>query len=127
MKYLTTQQVLRIHARSIELFGGDTGVRDLGLVESALAQPRASFDGTELYPTLADKAAALAYSLVRNHPFLDGNKRTGYGAMMMFLGRNGHTIGAPLDDHASVFQRPASGELDREGFRAWLSNWITVK
>jgi death on curing protein len=127
MKYLNTHQVLKIHARTIALFGGDAGVRDLSLVESAVAQPRASFGGAELYPTLADKAAALAFSLVRNHPFSDGNKRTGYGAMMMFLGRNGHTIGAPLDDHASVFQRLASGELDREGFRAWVSHWITVK
>jgi death on curing protein len=126
MKYLTTQQVLRIHARSIALFGGYARVRDLGLVESAVAQPRASFDGTELYPTLANKAA-LTNSLVRNHPFSDGNKRTGYGAMMMFLGRNGHTSGAPLDDHTSVFQRLASGELDRDGFRAWVSDWITVK
>jgi hypothetical protein len=76
---------------------------------------------------LADNAAARAFSLVRNHPFADRNKRTSYGAMTMFLGRIGHTIGAPLEDHASVFQRPASGELDREGFRAWVSDWITVK
>jgi death-on-curing protein len=127
MKYLTIRQVLRIHARSIAQSGGDASVRDLGLVESAVAQPRATFGGTELYPTLADKAAALAFSLVLNHPFSDGNKRTGYGAMMMFLGRNGHTIGASLDEQASVFLRLAAGELDREGFRAWVSAWIAVK
>ena len=127
MKYLTTQQVLKIHARTIALFSGDVGVRDLGLVESAVAQPRASFGGTELYPTLADKAAALAFSMLLNHPFSDGNKRTGYGAMMMFLNRNGHTIGAALEEHASVFERLAAGQLDRQGFRDWVSAWITVK
>ena len=127
MKYLTVQRVLRIHARSIEQFGGDASVRDLALVESAVAQPRASFGGMELYPTLADKAAALAFSLVLNHPFADGNKRTGYGAMMMFLSRNGHTIAAPIDEHAAVFLRLAAGELDREGFRAWVCTWIAVK
>ena len=78
MKYLTVQQVLRIHARSTEQFGGDASVRDLALVESAVAQPRASFGGMELYPTLADKAAALAFSLVLNHPFADGNKRASH-------------------------------------------------
>jgi death on curing protein len=127
MKYLTIQQVLRIHARSIEQFGGDASVRNLGLVESAVAQPRARFGGMDLYPTLAEKATALAFSLVLNHPFSDGNKRTGYGAMMMFLGRNGHTIAASLDEHASVFLRLAAGELDREGFLAWVNTWITVK
>ena len=127
MKYLTVQQVLRIHARSIAKFGGDAGVRDISLVESAVAQPRASFGGEDLYPTMVDKAAALAFSLVRNHPFADGNKRTGYGAMMMFLSRNGHTIVAPLEEHVSVFLRLAAGELDRDAFRAWMGAWITVK
>ncbi|MGO9467157.1 MAG: type II toxin-antitoxin system death-on-curing family toxin [Isosphaeraceae bacterium] len=127
MKYLTVEQVLRIHARAISQSWGDAGVRDLGLVESAVAQPRASFRGKQLYPTLAEKAAALAFSLVMNHPFADGNKRTGYGAMIMFLSRNGRTIAAPLDDHASVFLRLAAGALDREGFRAWVSAWITAK
>jgi death on curing protein len=127
MKYLTVEQVLRIHARSIAQSGGDARVRDLGLLESAVAQPRATFRGKDLYPTLAEKAAALAFSLVMNHPFADGNKRTGYGAMMMFLSRNGRTVAAPLDDHWSVFLRLAGGKLDREGFQAWLSAWIAPK
>ena len=76
MKYLNVTHVLRIHARSIEQFGGDPAIRDLGLLESAVAQPRAGFGGKDLYPELADKAAALAFSLVMNHPFADGNKRT---------------------------------------------------
>ena len=88
-----------IHERSLAEYGGDPGVRDQGLLESAVAQPRARFGGNDLYPSIAEKAAALAFSLVKNHPFFDGNKRTGYGAMMMFLSRNGHTINAPLDEH----------------------------
>jgi death-on-curing protein len=127
MNYLTIEQVLRIHARSIAQSGGDPGVRDLALLESAVSQPRGSFRGKELYPSLEHKATALAFSLVMNHPFADGNKRTGYGAMMMFLSRNGHTIAAPLEEHASVFQRLAAGELDRDGFLAWVRAWITRK
>jgi death-on-curing protein len=127
MKYLTVDQVLRIHARSIEQFGGDFGVRDLGLLDSAVAQPRTSFGGKNLYPTLADKAAALAFSLVMNHPFADGNKRTGYGAMMTFLSRNGYTIAAPMDERESVFLRLAAGELDREAFLGWVRKWTVRK
>jgi death-on-curing protein len=99
MKYLTVKHVLAIHARSIEQFGGDPTIRDLGMLESAVAQPRASFGGQRLYPKLADQAAAPAFSLVMNHPFADGNKRTGYGAMMRFLSRNGHTLAGPLSEH----------------------------
>jgi len=124
MKYLNVTQVLRIHARSIEQFGGDPTIRDLGLLESAVAQPRAGFSGKDLYPELADKAAALAFSLVMNHPFADGNKRTGYGAMIRFLSRNGHTIAGSLAEHVSIFLRLAAGDLDRDGFLAWVRDRI---
>jgi death-on-curing protein len=127
MKYLTVEQVLLIHAYQIARFGGDSGLRDLGLVESAVAQPRAAFGGQDLNPTLADKAAALAFSLVMNHPFADGNKRTGHAAMTMFLSRNGHVIEAPWEEQASVIERLAAGELSREGFLAWVRARITRK
>ena len=112
--------MLQIHAYQIERFGGDPGVRDLGLVDSAVAQPRAAFGGQDLYPTLSEKAVALAFSLVMNHPFADGNKRTGHAAMVMFLGRNGHGIKAPLDEQADVFERLAAGQISREGLLAWV-------
>ena len=127
MKYLNITQVLRIHARSIEQFGGDPAIRDLGLLESAVAQPRAGFGGKDLYLDLVEKAAALAFSLVKNHPFADGNKRTGYGAMMRFLSRNGHTIAGSLAEHESIFLRLAAGEFDREEFVAWIREWIVRK
>ena len=120
MKWLTVKTVLEVHDRSIKESGGDPGVRDQGLLESAVAQPRAGFGGKDLYPEIADKAAALAFSLVRNHPFVDGNKRTGYAAMMMFLSRNDHTIIAPIDERESIFVSLAAGELDRERFVAWV-------
>jgi death-on-curing protein len=124
MKWLTVQKVLELHEHSLVKDGGDPGVRDQGLLESAVAQPRARFGGKDLYPGIAEKAAALAFSLVRNHPFVDGNKRTGYGAMMMFLRRNGYTINAPLEEHVSTFLGLAAGDLDREEFLAWIRERI---
>jgi death on curing protein len=86
--YLTAQQILFIHARLIDATGGEHGVRDLGLLEAAVARPQATFDGTELYASLFEKAAALMESLVRNHPFVDGNKRTAVTAASLFLLQN---------------------------------------
>jgi death-on-curing protein len=127
MKWLTVKKVLEIHDRSLLESGGDPGVRDQGLLESAVAQPRARFGGKDLYPDIADKAAALAFSLVRNHPFVDGNKRTGYAAMMMFLSRNGYTIVAPIDEREWIFVSLAAGELEREELLAWVRKPIVRK
>ncbi len=74
-----------------------------------------------------EKAAALAFSLVKNHPFFEGNKRTGYGAMLMFLSRNGYTIDAPIDEHEAIIVRLAAGEIGREEFLAWLESVIIRK
>jgi death-on-curing protein len=127
MKYLTITHVLRIHARSIEKFGGDPAIRDLGLLESAVAQPRAFFGGTDLYPDLAEKVAALVFSLVRNHPFADGNKRTGYGAMLMFLSRNGYQLDGTEAEHEGIFMRLAAGDLDRDALLPWIRGRIARK
>ena len=87
--YLTPQQVLFIHARLIATTGGEHGVRDVGLLASAVARPQATFDGADLYPDLFEKAAALMASLALNHPFVDGNKRTAIAAAALFLRQNG--------------------------------------
>lgn len=92
MKYLTPEQVLFIHARLIDETGGRHGVRDLGMLLSALARPQATFDGNDLYPDLFSKAAALMESLTQNHPFVDGNKRTGITTTAMFLRINGYKL-----------------------------------
>ena len=85
MHYLTLNQVLDLHERLLERFGGSAGVRDLGGLESALAQPGMTFAGEDLYPTIIEKASALAFSIIQNHPFVDGNKRVGHAAMEVFL------------------------------------------
>lgn len=91
-RYLTPQQVLFIHARLIATTGGEHGIRDLGLLESAVARPQATFDGADLYPDLFLKTAALMESLSQNHPFVDGNKRTAITAAAMFLQLNGYRL-----------------------------------
>ena len=123
--WLLREVVLAAHEQSLAQFGGPVGVRDEALLESALDKPRNLFVYRK--PSLFDLAASYGYGIVKNHPFVDGNKRTGYGAMMKFLSRNGHTIAGPLADHESVFLQLAAGELDREKFLAWIREWIVRK
>jgi death on curing protein len=101
-----------LHRQIIEQSGGALGVRDLRALESALAQPRMTFGGDDLYPTLVDKAAALGFSLVMNHPFVDGNKRTGHAAMETFLILNGLEISASVDEQEQVILSLASGNFE---------------
>ena len=89
---LTLVEVLELHRRIIEQSGGAAGVRDLGALESAIAQPLMTFGGEDLYLSVAKKAGALGFSLIMNHPFVDGNKRIGHGAMEVFLILNGLEI-----------------------------------
>jgi death-on-curing protein len=104
--------------------GGSLGLLDLGALESAAAQPRMTFEGQELYPTLPDKAAALGFSLIQDHPFLDGNKRTGHAALETFLVLNGHEINATVDEQESALLRVAASEMKREAFLEWLREHI---
>src|SRR5437588_7085435 len=120
MYYPTIEEVVRLHARLIELSGGSLEIRDHGALESAIAQPLMSFAGQDLYPTLIDKASALGFSLVMNHPFVDGNKRIGHAAMEIFLVRNGFEVSGHVDDHEEVILRLAAGEIEREDFTEWL-------
>lgn len=94
MKYLTAEQVLFIHARLIAETGGAHGVLNLGLLQSAVARPKASFDGQDLYPDLFSKAAALLESVIGNHAFVDGNKRTAITSAGLFLRINGYRLTA---------------------------------
>ena len=94
MRYLSVEQVLFLHARLVEETGGSHGIRDTGLLESAVARPQATFGGKELYSDVFSKAAALMLSLISNHPFIDGNKRTGITAAALFLRANGFMLEA---------------------------------
>jgi len=120
MRYLSLGEVVRLHQMVIEQSGGAQGIRDLGLLDSALAQPRATFDGRDLHATLHDKAAALCASLVQNHPFVDGNKRVGHAAMATFLILNGVDITASTDEQEQLILALASGQSRREDLVAWL-------
>ena len=127
MRYLTLSEVLEVHRQVMAQSGGAEGLMHLSALESALAQPQMTFGGEELYPTLVDKASVLGYALIKNHPFLDGNKRTGHAAMEVFLVLNGHEIRAAVDEQEQVVFQVAASELDREGFTAWLLAHIVAK
>jgi death-on-curing protein len=126
IRYLTLVEVLNLHRQIIQQSGGALGVRDLGALESALAQPRMTFGAEDLYPTLADKAAALGFSIIMNHPFVDGNKRTGHAAMETFLVLNGLEISASVDEQEQIILALASGNSERESFVDWLKQHITA-
>lgn len=120
MRYLTFAEVLEVHRRVVSETGGATALRDLGALESATAQPRASFGGGDLYPTVEEKAAALAFSLIQNHPFIDGNKRIGHAAMEIFLVLNGKELNADPDDSERIILAVASGNCGRDGLAEWI-------
>jgi death-on-curing protein len=124
MRYLNASEILEAHRQIIEATGGSHGCRDLGAVESAVAQPHMTFGGEDLYPTLAEKAAALGFSLIKNHPFVDGNKRIGHAATELFLFLNGHEIVAEVNEQEQTILALASSEMEREGFVAWLQKHI---
>jgi death-on-curing protein len=126
IRYVTLVEVLNLHRQIIQHSGGALGVRDLGALESALAQPRMTFGGEDLYPMLADKVAALGFSIIMNHPFVDGNKRTGHAAMETFLVLNGMEISASVDEQEQAILALASGNSERESFVEWLKKHITA-
>lgn len=123
-RYLEPEEILVLHELLMEQSGGSSGLRDWNLLDSAVAQPRMTFAGHDLYPDLVDKAAALGYSLICNHPFVDGNKRIGHLAMEMFLLLNGMEIEASIDDQEKVILTVAAGQMQREAFAEWLSMHI---
>jgi death-on-curing protein len=124
MRYLTLNEVLRLYQAVIEQSGGTPGIRDLNALESALAQPRQTFAGQDLYSSLVDKAVALGFSLLQNHPFVDGNKRLGHAAMEVFLILNGYEINATDDEQEGVILQLAAGEMSREEFADWLRSHL---
>jgi death on curing protein len=125
-RYLKLLEVLELHRQVILQSGGASGLRDLGLLESAIAQPLMTFGGEDLYPSLAEKACALGFSLIMNHPFADGNKRIGHAAMEVFLILNGMEISASVDEQEHIVLAIASGEKGREAFLEWLQEYIVT-
>jgi len=126
MRYLGLTQVVELHERIVGATGGALGIRDLGALESALAQPKATFAGRDLHRTLAEKAAALCFSLAQNHPFVDGNKRVAHAAMETFLVLNGWEVRASVDQQERLMLQLASGEMSRDELASWLRDHLHV-
>jgi death on curing protein len=120
MKYLRAEQALFIHARIIAETGGARGLRDLGLLQSAVARPRATFDGRDLYPDIFSKAAALMASLAKNHAFVDGNKRTAVAATGLLLAANGLRLEAGQKELVRFALDVALGKLPDAEAEVWI-------
>ena len=117
---ITLDEVLQLHEKSIQDYGGSSGIRDTNMLESAIARPFQSFGGTELYPTPFEKAAAIMESIIKNHPFVDGNKRTGFLAGFALLYRTGLLIVASQETVYNFVIDIASSNIAFEDIVLWL-------
>ena len=124
MKILSKQQVLKLHEMLIEQSGGSPEIRDDGLLESALNAPFHSFGDTDLYPSLLEKAARLGYGLIKNHPFVDGNKRIGTHTMLVFLAINHAELAYSDEELISLILGIAAGEYDDKHLLNWLQQHL---
>ena len=119
-RFLSLSRVVEIQRDSIETYGGDPGVRDMALLESAIAQPRATFGGQFLHDDLPTMAAAYLYHLVMNHPFVDGDKRVGAISAFVFLDINEFDFDAPEPDYRDLVMDLAAGKLDKSDVIAFF-------
>jgi death on curing protein len=118
--YLALEQVLELHRLEIRRFGGSAGLRHRGGLEAALGRPQLTFAGEDLYPDLESKAAAIMHSLVMNHPFVDGNKRTGAAVAELFSNLNGIELDAADHELVAITLSAARGEVNAEALAIWL-------
>jgi death-on-curing protein len=125
MRYLSISEVFELHDRILSSSGGSRGIRDISALESAVNQPRQTFDRKDLYPDIVTKAAARCFSMVMNHPFVDGNKRVGHAAMETFIILNGYEIIGSVDEQERVMLELVSGMMSRINFSEWLNNRIS--
>ncbi len=127
MKYLSPHQVLFLHARLIGETGGSHGVRDMGLLLSTLGRPQATFEGKDLHPTMYQKAAALSDSMINNHPFVDGNKRTGIGAAVLFLSLNGYVVTASNQELLDLTMQIAQKRTTIDEVANWFEKYSNLR
>lgn len=120
IQYLSVEQVLTAHAELMRCYGGSQGIRDQGLLESAVFRPQASVFGQDAYPAIFEKCAVLGYSLIQNHPFLDGNKRTGFAAMHLMLLINGYDLTSNPKEEVAMAENVASGKMNEPEIALWL-------
>jgi death on curing protein len=119
-RFLTLDEIFESHADQLAAYGGSDGIRDLALLDSALAQPQASFDGQYLHDDLFEMAAAYLFHLVQNHPFIDGNKRVGLEAALLFLELNGQSIEAADDAVVEMVIQTAQGNRTKPQVAVFL-------
>ncbi|MBN4002604.1 type II toxin-antitoxin system death-on-curing family toxin [Nostoc sp. LPT] len=119
-RFISISQVLDIHQDEINSFGGTSGVRDEGLLDSALAQPQATFGGELLHPTIHEQAAAYLYHLAMNHPFIDGNKRTAFAVMDTFITLNGYTLNLSQEQAYNLVIQVVQKEISKEELSTFL-------
>lgn len=124
MKWMSKEQVLSLHSELITEFGGVDGIRDEAMLDSALNTPFQTFEGVDLYPGVIEKAARIGYGLVKNHPFVDGNKRIGTHIMLVFLSLNNILLEYEDDDLIDVVLSIASGDMDDAKLREWIEDHI---
>ncbi len=127
MIYLSLEQILFIHEKGIARYGGTQGIRDRELLELAVVRPQMSAFGKDAYPTLYLKSAALLHSLVQNHPFLDGNKRTGFGSMHLMLLRNGFDLSSSSAAEVQMCLDVAKGILKVDQIADWIKKYTRQK
>lgn len=124
MRVLSKRQILLLHTALISESGGMDGIRDDGLLDSALNAPFQTFAGHDLYPTVLEKAARLGFGLIRNHPFMDGNKRIGTHAMLVFLEINNISLFYEDEELITTILSVAAGELDNDGLLNWMQKHV---
>ena len=122
-KFLSLAEVLEIHKDQIVRYGGASGIRDIELLKSALGMPPATYGGEFLHTDLYEMAAAYLFHLVKNHPFVDGNKRVGVVAALVFLTLNGFDLTAPEDELAEMVLAVARGEMDKAQVAVFIRSW----
>jgi death-on-curing protein len=120
VKYPTLEEILILHDYQIKRFGGKYGVRDIRMLESAIQRPQATFDGKDLYPTLFQKASAVVHSIIKNHPFVDGNKRTGIHAALTFLGENGIEVDVKNKDIVKLGLDISNDKISLKDLAGWF-------
>ena len=120
--YITLDTVLAIHDDMVNKYGGSHGIRDLGLIQSAIARPQSSFGGDDLYSNVFDKAAALFHSLMFNHAFIDGNKRTTIVSTSRFLSLNGFELDVSQEDFVAFPLLVENKHLSIEKISKWIEN-----
>ncbi|WP_128101507.1 type II toxin-antitoxin system death-on-curing family toxin [Paenibacillus sp. DCT19] len=120
MKYLSLEQILQFHTKIIKSTGGSDGVRDLGLVESALKKAEATFDGQELYEGNIKKISVTTFALIKNHGFIDGNKRIGVATMLLLLRLNEISVKYEQEELVELGLKTAEGEFIEENIQKWI-------